>query len=75
MQNQTQYCITCKSYEQHSPLTKEQKEWLKQTEEYQEKYHYIHDFFMCMKPECRNTRTGGNKQAFEHPVRIPQELL
>jgi hypothetical protein len=66
----TTYCYTCKSREEHRPLTKEEEGWVE--EEIGRRYTGI--LLMCMAKDCRNLRTGCNKRPF-HPVRrLPTTL-
>ncbi|MGW3658937.1 hypothetical protein ACWD6R_26115 [Streptomyces sp. NPDC005151] len=63
----TMYCFTCDSDEQHRPLTRNEKVWLKN----RTGRRTVEEFFMCKAPSCRNVRSGFNKRPFDPVIRVP----
>ncbi|MFE7245990.1 hypothetical protein ACWD4L_39490 [Streptomyces sp. NPDC002596] len=63
----TMYCYTCDSDEQHRPLTRDEKVWLKN----RTGRRTVEEFFMCKAPSCRNVRSGFNKRPFDPVIRVP----
>ncbi len=62
-------CYTCKSDEEHRPLTSSERDWLKKDTGRKN----VDNFFVCTAPGCRNLRTGFNQHPFDHVKRLPQD--
>ncbi|RKN40519.1 hypothetical protein [Streptomyces hoynatensis] len=63
------YCFTCGSGEPHRRLNDKEKDWLKKRLGRKS----VDEFFICVAPGCRNTRTGLNKKPFDSPIRVPSD--
>ncbi|WP_438293809.1 hypothetical protein [Streptomyces sp. HUAS TT7] len=61
------YCDTCKSDEEHRPLDAEEKAWLR----HRTGRKNVEDVWVCMRPGCRNLRTGFDKRPFAGHIRLP----